>query len=273
MTHGKLVGLALFAAAALALSACASDGDEGGGGPTTSAPATTVVDVSATEYEFDVPAEVTGGVVEMQFTNTGGLPHEFAFARIEEGKTEADIKAVIDSGEEPPKWAEDMAGVPALSPGQSITVTRSLEPGSYAFLCFFPDPEGTPHASLGMYKLFTIAGDTGATLPEPDATIRATEDGLQLSSLGTGEQTVEFLNDGTKPHELLLATFESGKGPKDVEGWIGSGYEGEPPVTFLGGIQTIPAGESVFLTVDLETDVEYSALDFTTNTRETFGFS
>ena len=124
-----------------------------------------------------------------------------------------------------------------------------------------------------MYELFTIAGDTGATLLEPDATITATEDGLQLSSLGTGEQTVEFLNDGTKPHELLLATFESGKGPKDVEGWIGSGYEGEPPATFLGGIQTLPAGESVFLTVDLESDVEYSALDFTTNTRETFGFS
>jgi hypothetical protein len=37
----------------------------------------------------------------------------------------------------------------------------SGEPGSYVFVCFFPDPEGTPHAALGMYELFTIAGDTG----------------------------------------------------------------------------------------------------------------
>jgi hypothetical protein len=42
-------------------------------------------------------------------------------------------------------------------------------------------------------------------------------------------------------------------------------------VTFLGGMQTIPEGESVFLTIDLEPGVEYTALDFTTSSRETHG--
>jgi len=263
--------LILVGAAALSLSAC-TDGDDGvDGSATTTGPlAATTVDVSATEFAFDVPSEVTGGVVEMGFTNSGGLPHEFAFARIEEGKTEADVKAVIESGGEPPRWAEDVAGVPGLSPGQSITVTRSLEPGSYVFLCFFPDPEGTPHASLGMYELFTIAGDTGAALPEPDATITATDDGLQVPALTSGEQTVEFENGGTEPHELALVAFEPGKGIKDVDRWFGSGYQGEPPVTFLGGMQTIPAGESVFLTIDLEPGVQYTALDFTTKSSEAF---
>jgi hypothetical protein len=180
---------------------------------------------------------------------------------------------VIDSGQEPPDWAEDIAGVPALSPGEAITVTRTLEPGSYAFLCFFPDPEGTPHAELGMYEVFSIAGDTGFTLPDPDATIKATDDGLQVPALSAGEQTVQFLNDGTKPHELVLATFEPGKGVNDVDGWIEGGYEGEPPVTFLGGMQTIPSGESVFFTIDLEPGVEYTALDFSTNSTETFTVS
>jgi plastocyanin len=258
----------LLAAVALLLSACAGDSPS-----TTGPPATRTVDVSATEYAFDVPEEVTGGVVEMRFTNTGGLPHEFAFARIEEGKTEADVKAVIDSGGEPPEWAEDVAGVPGLSPGESITVSRTLEPGSYAFLCFFPDPEGTPHANLGMYEVFTIDGDTGLTLPQPDATITATDEELQVPALSAGEQTVQFLNDGTKPHELVLATFAPGKGVRDVDGWIEGGYEGEPPVTFLGGMQTIPSGESVFLTIDLEPGVEYTALDFQSNSRETFTVS
>jgi len=266
--------LILLAAAALSLSGCAYGGDEDEGSPTTTGPtAATAVDVSATEFAFDVPAEVTGGVVEMRFTNTGGLPHEFAFARIEEGKTEADIKAVIDSGEEPPEWAEDVAGVPGLSPGQSITVTRTLEPGSYVFLCFFPDAEGTPHANLGMYELFRIAGDTGEALPDPDATITATDDGLQVPALTSGKQTVQFENGGAEPHELVLAAFEAGKGIKDVDRWFGSGYQGEPPVTFLGGMQTIPAGESVFLTIDLEPGVEYAALDFTTKSKETFTVS
>jgi plastocyanin len=266
--------LVLLAAAAMSLSGCADGGDEDEGSPTTTGPtAATGVDVSATEFAFDVPEKVTGGVVEMRFTNTGGLPHEFAFARIEKGKTEADVKAVIESGGEPPEWAEDVAGVPGLSPGQSITVTRTLEPGSYVFLCFFPDPEGTPHANLGMYELFTIAGDTGASLPEPDATITATDDGLQVPALTSGGQTVEFENGGTKRHELALVAFAPGKGIKDVDRWFGSGYQGEPPVTFLGGMQTIPAGESVFLTIDLEAGVQYTAIDFTTESQETFTVS
>ncbi len=201
--------IAIVGSTILLLTACTEDG--GGGTSPSPSPEATTVEVGATEYSFDVPAEVAGGVVQMRFTNTGGLPHEFAFARIEEGKTEEDVRAVIESGQEPPEWADDIAGVPGLSPGESITVTRTLEPGSYAFLCFFPDPEGTPHANLGMYEVFTIAGDTGLTLPEPDATISATDDELQVPALSAGEQTVLFLNDGTKPHELVLAALEPGK--------------------------------------------------------------
>lgn len=44
-------------------------------------------------------------------------------------------------------------------------------------------------------------------------------------------------------------------------------------MTFLGGMQTIPSGESVFLTIDLEPGVEYTAADFSTNSRETFTVS
>jgi hypothetical protein len=263
--------IAVVGSTALLLTACSPDGEAGT--PPSPSPEATTVEVEATEYSFDLPAEVAGGVVRMQFTNTGGFPHEFSFARIEQGKTEADVKEVIESGGEPPDWAEDIAGVPALSPGESITVTRTLEPGSYAFLCFFPDPEGIPHAALGMYEVFTVAGDTGLTLPEPDATITATDDGLQVPELSVGEQTIQFQNDGAKPHELVLVTLEPGKGLKDIDGWIEGGYEGEPPVVFLGGMQTIPSGESLFLTIELEPGVEYTAVDFSTNSRETFTVS
>jgi hypothetical protein len=266
----------LSTAAALSLSACSSGGG-GGQSPsptaTQSPEAAAPVDVTATEFAFDVPTEVAGGIVEMHFTNTGGLPHEFGFARIDEGKTAADVVAVIESGEEPPEWVEDVAGVPGLSPGESITVTRTLEPGTYVFVCFFPDAEGTPHAALGMYELFTISGDTGAALPSPDATITATDDGLEVPALSAGEQIVQFRNGGTEPHELVLARFASGKGVRDVDRWFESGYEGEPPVIFLGGMQTIPAGESVFLTIALESGVEYTAIDFSTNTKEAFTVS
>ena len=72
--------IAIVGSTALLLTACSS----GGGGETspspmaTESPEATTVDVAATEYSFDVPAEVAGGVVPMRFTNTGGFPHEFA---------------------------------------------------------------------------------------------------------------------------------------------------------------------------------------------------
>jgi hypothetical protein len=38
-------------------------------------------------------------------------------------------------------------------------------------------------------------------------------------------------------------------------------------------MQTIPSSESVFLTIDLESGVEYTAVDFSTKSRETFTVS
>ena len=245
-----LIGVALVAA----VGAACSDARQGRTQPQANELAATTVQVTATEYSFDVPADVTGGVVEMRFTNNGAFPHEFALSRIEEGKTEADVQEALE-GQAPPKWAEDIGGVPTLSPGESITVTRTLEPGSYVLLCFLPGDHGMPHALMGMYELFTVTGDAGVALPQSDAIITATDDALQVPALTTGEQTVKFENGGTEPHELALAAFESGKGIKDVDQWIEGGYEGVSPVTFLGGMQTISAGEFVFLGLDLEPGV------------------
>ena len=92
--------IAITGSVALLLTACSDDG--GGGTTPAPSPEAAAVEVGATEYSFDVPAEVAGGVTQMRFTNTGGLPHEFAFARIEEGKTEEDVQAVIESEGNPP---------------------------------------------------------------------------------------------------------------------------------------------------------------------------
>ena len=75
--------ITIVGSTALLLTACSSDG--GGGTSPSPSPDATTVEVGATEYSFDVPAEVAGGVVRMRFSNTGGLPHEFAFARAHVG--------------------------------------------------------------------------------------------------------------------------------------------------------------------------------------------
>lgn len=44
-----------------------------------------------------------------------------------------------------------------LSTNTTMWMTVTLDPGTYAGLCFFPDPgSGMPYAMMGMYAIFTV---------------------------------------------------------------------------------------------------------------------
>jgi len=259
---GRSVATSLLAASLIAGCTKGSPAPRG-----TIAPANVVM-VNATEYSFALPQRATGGVVTLQLANVGSVVHEFAFGRIDAGKTLDDLKAALDTRKDPSNfpWAHDLAGVSALSPGQEVDVTRELtEPGTYAFFCFIPNADGVPHYTLGMIAGFTLSGTSAASLPTPDATITATDDGFQVPALAAGTTTVEFKNAGKKEHEFQLFSFEPGNGFKDVGQWINSGQVGLAPVVFPGGIQTIPAGTSVFETLTLESGRTYMLQDFEHN--------
>ena len=237
------------------------------GGPApegTIAPAN-VVTVKATEYSYALPQRATGGVVTLQLENVGSVVHEFAFGRIDAGKTLDDLKAALDSGKDPSNfpWAHDLAGVSALSPGQEVGITRELtEPGTYAFFCFIPNADGVSHYKLGMIAGFTLSGTSNASPPSPDATITATDEAFQVPALSAGTTTVELKNAGKKEHEFQLFSFQPGKGFGDVERWIRTGQVGPAPVVFPGGIQSIKPGTSVFETLTLESGRTYMLQDF-----------
>lgn len=256
---GRSVAALLVGAAMLV--GCSKAGQPSAG----TGPASNTVRVEATEYSFSLPDQATGGVVTLQLANVGSVVHEFAFGRIDAGKTLDDLKAALDSGKDPSNfpWAHDLAGVSALSPGKEVDVTRSLaDPGTYAFFCFIPNADGVSHYKLGMIASFTLAGTSNASLPKADATITATDDGFQVPALTAGTTTVELRNAGKKEHEFQLFSFEPGKGFKDIDRWIRSGQVGPAPVVFPGGIQSIPAGTSVFEELTLESGRTYMLQDF-----------
>jgi uncharacterized cupredoxin-like copper-binding protein len=241
----------------LALAACG--GDEGNGGATSNAG---VIEVKGAEYAFVMPEQVEGGVVSLEISNVGKELHEYALGRLEQGKTLADVKKVLAQGEgEPPSWFKDVAGVPLLSPGEEITITRELQPGTFVFLCFVPSPKGVPHYDLGMLKSFEVAGDSGRELPEADATITANKGGYDIPALDPGPQTVELRNADTKEREFFLVTLKPGKTLAYVDAWGEGGFKGPAPGTFLGAMQTIPPGTSVYLDIQLEEGVEYTLSD------------
>ncbi len=107
--------------AAIALAGC-------GGSDETAPP---VVEVRGDEYAYVMPEKIEGGVVTMRFTNTGDELHEYALARLEDGKTSADIEAFLADPKSleggPPEWIEDVGGVPTLSQDEEVSITRELE--------------------------------------------------------------------------------------------------------------------------------------------------
>ena len=162
----------------------------GCGGSNTAAPEP--VEVDGADYAYVMPDEIKGGVVSMRFRNTGKEPHEFAFGRIDKGHTFGDLLKMFDKNQGDVTWVHDVAGPPLLTPGAEITITRKLEPGTYFFVCFLPNTRGVPHAKLGMRRSFTIAGDSGAELPKPDAVITAEKKRFVVPELKAGRQTIEL---------------------------------------------------------------------------------
>jgi hypothetical protein len=239
----------------LFISACGGD-DDGG-------TKSNVVSLKGTEYAFAVPDKIKGGVVTMRVSNIGKEFHEYALGRLKAGKTFADFEKELASGEDPSS-SDDIGGLPILSPGKEVTITRKLEPGNYVLLCGIPTAKGVPHFKLGMIKPFEVAGTSTADLPKPDATVTAREKAIEVPALEAGEQTLELRNGATKPREFELLSLKPGKTFDDVEAMFKADRPPSPndaPATFLGAMQSIPPGSSVFLDVKLEPGKTYLFLD------------
>jgi uncharacterized cupredoxin-like copper-binding protein len=243
-------GLALMSIVALAAGCGGSD--EASPEPVT---------IEGGEYAYAMPDEIEGGVVAMRFVNVGKELHEYALSRIDGEHTIDELIRDLFANEGHVPYATDIGGVPLLSPGEEITLTRKLEPGNYGLLCFVPSPDGKPHLELGMKRTFTVVGESDAALPAADAVITATADGYVVPEIEAGTRTIELRNASGKEPSWYLASASPGVTEKDFEAWIEGGQKGPSPVTFYGAMQSFPDGQSIFVTLDLEKGKTYRLSD------------
>lgn len=222
---------------------------------------TNTVKVDLAEYSYDAPKEVTGGPVTFELSNSGKEPHELALVKLARGKTTDDFVAALRAGKDV-AWAEDFGGVPVLSPGLSTTFTRELDEGNWLFICMLPSAEGQPHAAHGMLHQFRVNGESNAPLPQQDFTVSVDEKGFSVPAIPAGRHTVELRNDGSKPHELALMSYEPGKSERDLGKWFESGYKTAAPALFPGGVQAIEPGVSVFMDIEFQSGRSYRFEDF-----------
>jgi len=121
-------------------------------------------------------------------------------------------------------------------------------------LCFIGGEDGVPPMTKGMTHTFEVTASDGHSHADPTADLKADmhDFGFEIpENLKAGPVTMEVVNSGDQPRELVLMKLQDGKTLEDVQAWMGAGKEGPPPGDFGGGVQAIVGGKSTFVTMDL----------------------
>ncbi|HET6779512.1 MAG TPA: hypothetical protein VFH26_11520 [Gemmatimonadales bacterium] len=272
MSYGAQLGAAVALAAALA--ACSgserpsSDTTASAGAPGPAAPA--AITVTAKDYSFEGPAQVSAGLVSIDLENHGKEVHQAQLVKLEDGKTLKDLAEALKNHGPPPSWLKWMGGPNAVAPGQRVTASSVLTPGQYAYLCLIPSPDGKMHVAKGMVRPFEVMAASSASsagLPSADHTIKLVDYDFQQSQpLTAGRRTILVENTGPQPHELVLLKLPAGKKVEDFARWAES-MKGPPPAEPVGGVVVLEKGGRATFTADLQAG-DYGLICFVPDSKD-----
>ena len=225
----------------------------------------TTLEVVATDHHFDLSADtVAEGAVPIELTNEGESPHQVLVVRLDDGQTMDDYLAAFEAGEGTAnELVTNAGGVNVVDPGGSGVGYADLAPGHYLVLCFIPGEDGAAHLQHGMIEELTVVADD--MVPRPDAPvgdISLVDFGFGLPDAGlSASGTYRVTNEGPSDHEMAIMRINDDKDFGDVVGYLQSGFQGEPPVSFRGGAGGIEPGHDGYIDLDLPAG-DYVAMCF-----------
>jgi hypothetical protein len=129
------------------------------------------VTVTMMEMQFDMPDTVAAGPHVWRIDNKGAFPHFMDFNSYPESVTRDQVQATLNAVFEIPATPSaeplpllnvdelvSVAFAEPLSPGHSSWLVLDLERGTYVAFCWITGPGAVPtHATMGMFKVFTVA--------------------------------------------------------------------------------------------------------------------
>ena len=239
------------------------------------------LEVTALDYEFQAAStEIPAGWTTVELHNEGEETHVLELFRIPEEGTYREVRryygvldtlisdlesGAIDSAtyrkalkKHAPSFELERAGGPGMvAPGRTTHATSRLEPGTHVIICYVRDSVGTPHLFRGMRdRLEVEPSSAGGEPPEADLEVTLADYRMTVEGdLESGEQTVAVhYGEREKANEppymtLRLARLEEGMTSDTVREWDASA---PAPATHLGGANPLPAGKTMYFTVNLE---------------------
>lgn len=216
------------------------------------------VTITADDFAFSGQDSLSPGMNRITLTNEGEQVHHLQFVKVEGDHTLDEVLgglAAVESGGAPPDFVSFTGGVGQVAPGTEAGTVADLDAGTYAIVCFVPDPaDGVPHLAKGMAALVEVEGDENtAAAPEADVEVGGEDYAFTGADepVEAGEVTLRLTNNGAEPHEANVLQLAEGATLESVAGWFQE-PAGPPPFVNVGGAQGIMPGESTLATVDLE---------------------
>ncbi len=185
---------------------------------------------------------------------------------INEGKAEEGFAAFGKL----PEWFYGVVysgGTGLIAPHHTAVTTVKLEPGYYIMECYVKMPNGKFHTAMGMAKPIIVTEEDSGNMP-PEATVNITlsgEEGISYDkSITKGKQIFSVFVKDQKAHEnfiwhdLNLVKLEDYASEDDLEAWMDwsdpKGLITPVPngITFLGGVNDMPAGNTGYFYADLK---------------------
>jgi uncharacterized cupredoxin-like copper-binding protein len=138
----RSAGIALAAVAALAFTACG-----GGASPSIDGLAVTLRDYTVEVADTTLPS----GSTKLAIQNAGAATHELEVFSVPDGVDAAALPIVSGVADTDSAGLTIIDEIEDIAPGTSPTLTVSLQPGRYIFICNLPT-----HYQLGMHALVTV---------------------------------------------------------------------------------------------------------------------
>lgn len=222
---GVLVGSLAIALVAPAGAAASVPGSPADADPAAGLPPGTHYPILLTEMSISTGyAYFPAGQVTFDIRNIGKVTHELVVIRTDVAPGLIPIDATS------PDKASEVGAVGEaddLAPGTSATLTLTLAPGRYAFICNEPG-----HFAAGMHSGFTAA--TFVSITEKEMLI-----GLDTLTVPAGPVVFSVTNSGTLTHELVVlkTNVAADKIPSDATDPSRASEDGD-----VGEVQDIDAG-------------------------------
>ncbi len=248
------------------------------------------IEIITENMDFQMPDSITSGWNTFRYKNQSTQTHFFLIDKYPEGKTSKDaenlVAPVFDSAmklimegktEEGyaefaklPEWFGEVVfvgGSGLVSPNQIGETTLNLKPGKYILECYVKMSNGMFHTSMGMTKdivVTDINSGNKALVPDINISVSSTEGIIFNDTISSGKHIFsvyfkdQIVHENFVGHDINLVKLDENADLKDLENWMNwadpKGLIEPAPraITFLGGVNDMPTGNTGYFTAILE---------------------